>query len=111
MKYLRNINPYSPIPAVDIVKHSGSQIASKAFINNENTEIRFFSCANGESIDKEHYEMETIFHVLEGKLKILYNEDDEIILRRGEIAALESDINYGIEALEDTKYLNILVKA
>lgn len=110
MKYLKNINPYLPLAITDVVKHKGQQIASKAFIDNENIEIRFFSCANGESIDKEYYQMETIFHVLEGKLKISYNSQDEIILKAGEIVALEADINYGIEALDDTKYLNILVK-
>ncbi|MCD8501587.1 MAG: hypothetical protein LRY71_07840 [Bacillaceae bacterium] len=54
--------------------------------------------------------METIFHVLEGELKICYNSKDEIFLAEGEIIALEADINYGVEALTDTKYFNILVK-
>ena len=111
MKYLKNIKPYSPMAATDIVEHTGPKIASKAFMDNENTEIRFFSCASGESIDKEYYDKETIFHVLEGELKISYKIEDEIILSAGEIVALEADINYGVEALDDTKYLNILVKS
>lgn len=61
MKYLKNIKPYSPIAATDVVSHAGKQIASKSFVDSESMEIRFFSCANGESIDKEYYKMETIF--------------------------------------------------
>lgn len=110
MKYLKNIKPYLPLAATDVVSHTGKKIASKAFIDSEHTEVRFFSFANGESIDKEYYEMETIFHILEGEVKISYNEVDEIILKAGEILALEADINYGVEALTDAKYLNILVK-
>ena len=62
-------------------------------------------------IDKEYYEKETIFWVLEGSLKVLYNEEDEIIVNEGEMVCLESDINYGVKALSTCKVCNILVKA
>lgn len=111
MKFLKNIKPYEPVAIGDMVKHTGNKIASKALIDNENTEIRFFSFAEGESIDKEYYVMETLFFIIEGKVKILYGEIDEIILSQGEMIALESGINYGIEALSDAKLFNILVKS
>lgn len=111
MKFLKNIKPYEPVAIADIIKHTGNKIASKALIDNENTEIRFFSFAEGESIDKEYYVMETLFFIIEGKVKILYGEIDEIILSQGEMIALESGINYGIEALSDAKLFNILVKS
>lgn len=111
MKYLRNINPFTAIDMTSIVNHSGKSIASKALIDNENTEIRFFSFPQGESIDKEYYEMETLFVMLEGSAKILYNENDEVVINKGDIIALEADINYGIEALTEVKLFNILVKA
>lgn len=111
MKYLRNIKPFEAVAMGDMIKHTGNKIASKALIDNDNTEIRFFSFAKGESIDKEYYEMETLFVMIEGSAKILFNEDDEIILNKGEIVAMEADINYGIEALSDVKLFNVLVKA
>ncbi len=111
MKYLKNIKPFVPVAMTDMVKHSANKIASKALIDNENTEIRFFSFAEGESIDKEYYVMETLFFIIEGSVKILYGEDNEIVLKKGEIAALESGINYGVEALTDAKLFNILVRA
>jgi quercetin dioxygenase-like cupin family protein len=110
MKYLKNINPYESIPINEIVSHRGNQIASKALITNENVEIRFFSLAKGESIDKEYYEMETLFIMIEGSIKIVYKENDEVIIKTGDIIALESDIDYGLEVLEDSKMYNILVK-
>lgn len=110
MKYLKNINPFVPIKIDEVVEHSGRKISSKALINSENVEIRFFSVEEGESIDKEYYEMETIFFVINGSLKILYNKDEELVLNTGEMVALEGNIDYGIIAMTDTKMYNILVK-
>lgn len=111
MKYLRNIKPFEAIAMTDMVSHTGNTISSKALIDNDNTEIRFFSFASGESIDKEYYEMETLFVMIEGRAKILYNENDEVIINKGDIVAMEADIDYGVEALTDVKLFNILVKA
>ncbi|GAA0076110.1 hypothetical protein UT300005_04880 [Clostridium sp. CTA-5] len=110
MKYLRNIDPFKPIKINEMIHHSGSKIASKALVDNDKHEIRFFSFAKDESIDKEYYEMESLFIIIEGKVKVVYNEDDESIISDGDIFALEADIQYGIEALTDTKLLNILIK-
>lgn len=110
MKYLRNITPFKAINMADMIKHSGSKIASKALIDDNNMEIRFFSFADGESISKENYEMETLFICIEGSIKVVYNENDEIILNKGQIIALEANVDYGLEALEDSKIFNILVK-
>lgn len=111
MKYLRNIEPFKAISMNEIISHTGNKIASKALIDNDNTEIRFFSFAKGENIDKEYYEMETLFIIIEGSCKILYNENEEVLLNQGDIVAMEADINYGVEALSDVKLFNILVKA
>ncbi|MBU5455623.1 cupin [Caproiciproducens sp. MSJ-32] len=110
MKYLRNIRPFEAIKMNDMVSHSGSKIASKALVDNDRHELRFFSFAKGESIDKEYYEMESLFIIIEGEIKVLYNEDSEALVREGEIFALEADIQYGLEALTDVKLLNILIK-
>lgn len=110
MKYLKNVEPFQAIDVKEIVAHTGRKIASKAIIDSEYTEIRFFSFAEGEDIDKEYYEKETIFWVLEGKIKVCYNETDELIVKEGEMAVLESNINYGVEAMTDCKVCNILVK-
>lgn len=110
MKYLRNIKPFEPIVMSEMIQHTGNKIASKALIDSEHTEIRFFSFQEGESIDKEYYEMETLFVMIEGSAKISYNENDEVIINKGDIVAMESDINYGVEAITDVKLFNILVK-
>ena len=111
MKFLRNINPYEAIKLNDMITHGGKKIASKALVNNEKHEIRFFSFAKGEDIDKEFYELESIFIVIEGQVKINYKEHDSVLVNEGEIVAIESDIPYGLEALTDVKLLNILIGA
>lgn len=110
MKYLRNIKPFEPIKMKDMISHSGNTIASKSLVDNEKHEVRFFSYAKGESIDKEYYEMESLFIVIEGEAKVVYNENDESVINEGDIFALEADIQYGIEALTDVKLLNILIR-
>ena len=110
MKYLRNIVPYEPVNLLNVLDYEKGKIASKALIDNEHTEIRFFAFAKGESIDKEYYEMETIFFILDGTLKILYKENDERIVNVGEMIALESGVDYGVEAMTDVKLYNILIK-
>lgn len=109
MKFLRNINPYEAVKLTEMITHTGSKIASKALVDNEKHEVRFFSFAEGESIDKEFYEMESIFIIIEGKAKLVYKEDDETIVNQGEMLAFEAGIPYGIEALTDVKLLNILI--
>jgi len=110
MKYLKNVKPYEPAVIADIISHTGNKIASKALIDNGNVEIRFFSFAEGESIDKEYYDKETLFFIIEGSVKIVYGGEGEILLKQGEMTALESGIEYGVEALTDSKLYNILVK-
>jgi quercetin dioxygenase-like cupin family protein len=110
MKYLRNINPFEPIKMNDMVNHSGNKIASKALVDNDKHEVRFFSFAKGESIDKEYYEMESLFIVIEGEAKVVYKENSEAVIKEGDIFALEADIQYGIEAVSDVKLLNILIR-
>ncbi|HOP29837.1 MAG TPA: cupin [Spirochaetota bacterium] len=111
MKYLKNIKPYEAVNISLMINHTGNKIASKALIDSDNTEIRFFSFAEGESIDKEYYVMETLFFVIEGTAKIRYGEDDEFILKQGEMAAVESGIDYGVQALTDVKLFTVLVKS
>lgn len=111
MKFLRNINPYESIKLSDMITHGGKKIASKALVNNPKHEIRFFSFAKGEDIDKEFYELESIFIVIEGQIKIYYKENDDLVVNEGEILAIESNVPYGIEALTDVKILNILIGA
>ena len=110
MKYLRNIEVFKAIPMNEMIKHTGNKIASKALIDNDKLDIRFFSFAKGESIDKEYYEMETLFVIIEGSCKVLYNENEEVLLNKGDIVAIEADTHYGIEALTDVKLFNILVR-
>ena len=80
------VGPHAVIKITDMIGHAGKSIASKALIDNEHTEIRFFSLPKGESISKEYYEMETLFVMLEGSAKIAYNQDDERVINPGDIS-------------------------
>ena len=105
------VGPHAVIKITDMIGYAEKSIASKALIDNEHIEIRFFSFPKGESISKEYYEMETLFVMLEGSAKIAYNQDDERVINPEDIIAMKYDIEYGVEALSDVKLFNILVKA
>lgn len=109
MKYLKNITPFETINLNDFVVHKGKQISSKSIIDEKDIEIRFFSASRDEIIDKESYEAETIFFCVAGKMKVIYNTDDENLLEAGQMIALESGIDYGIVAIEDSVFYNILI--
>lgn len=110
MKVMKNIEPLTSLNIHDMIDHSPHTIASKAICATEHTDVRFFSYAKGESISKEFQEEDSLIYVYEGKLKVLFNEEDEKIVSQGEMMVLPSNVPYGIEVLEDAKSLNILVK-
>ncbi|AFS77440.1 Cupin 2 barrel domain-containing protein [Gottschalkia acidurici 9a] len=113
MKVIKNISPINPMKINDIISNSSGSIASKAICNTESTDIRFFSYAKDESISKEFQEEDSIIYIIEGELKVLYDEENEkkeVTLKEGELIALPSNLNYGIYATKDSKSFNILVK-
>lgn len=111
MEYLRNIEPFKAIDMADFVIRKGNRISSKAIIDRDSVDIRFFSAAAGEEIDKESYEFESIFICIEGRMKMVYNDNDETVLEKGQMIAMEKGICYGLVALEATVYYNILINS
>jgi len=109
MRFLRNIQPLTPLEMTAVVQHGGPQIASKALVNDGQKEIRFFSYAQGEDIDRETYAMDTLLMVLTGRFKVVFGEDGEAVVSPGEMFALEAGTEYGIEALEEGKLISILI--
>lgn len=113
MKVMKNVNPLSAQKMSDIVSNNPGAIASKAVCTTDSTEIRFFSYAKDESISKEFQEEDTMIYLIEGQIKIQYDEDGEAkeaLLNSGEFIVLPSNLNYGMYANQDSKSLNILVK-
>ena len=110
MKVVKNLEALMPLSIDQIVSNSENTIASKAICTTDHTDIRFFSYAKGESISKEFQEEDSIIYVYQGKLKVRYRQDEEKVLKAGEMMVLPSNVEYGIEVLEDAKSLNILVK-
>lgn len=110
MEFYKNIMPYKVINYNDFVNHSGNKISSKAIIDRKDVEMRFFSAAKGEIIDKEIYNEESFFFCMSGELKIIYDDNKELILSSGEMMVLERNVYYGILAIEDVKYFNVLIK-
>lgn len=110
MKVVKNIEALLPLSIDQIISNSENTIASKAICTTDHTDIRFFSYSKGESISKEFQEEDSIIYVYQGKLKVLYRQNEEKILSAGEMMVLPGNVEYGIEVLEDAKSLNILVK-
>ena len=88
MKVVKNIEALLPLSIDQIISNSENTIASKAICTTDHTDIRFFSYAKGESISKEFQEEDSIIYVYQGKLKVLYRQNEEKIL----INSLQSSI-------------------
>ena len=110
MKVVKNIEPFLPVSMDAVIENSRNTIASKVICATEHADVRFFSYAKGESISKEIQEEDSILIVYRGKLQIVYHEKEELILSQGELVVVPADVPYGIEVLEDSKSLNVLVK-
>ena len=110
MKTFKNIAPLTVSNLTDFVVHSGRRISSKALVDTEQTEVRFFSAAAGEDIDKEIYTHESLIVCLAGQIKIVYNDADEALLTPGQMIALDAGVPYGMVAVTDAKYYSILMQ-
>lgn len=111
MRFLRNIPSVTPVVMTEMIEHTGPQIASKSLINDSQKEIRFFSFAKGEDIDKETFEMDTLLIILAGSFKVVFDDRGEAVVKNGEMIGIGAGTPYGIEALEEGKLMSILVAA
>lgn len=108
MSYIKNIEP-GINKLEDIISIKRFQVISKALVNNDNTDIRFFSLSKGETIRNETYPMDTLILCLNGVLKAI-EEGEEYVLHEKELKLIEMGRVSSLEAIEDTIMLQIMVK-
>lgn len=108
MKYLKNV-PNTEVAALEgLISIREGQIVSMAMSRSDQTQIVLFAIAAGELISEEIYPGDTLYYVLSGGIQI--RQDQEVLLvRAGEVLAVCADILHSLQALQDTKLLQITV--
>lgn len=108
MKYLKNV-PNTEVAALEgLISIREGQIVSMAMSRSDQTQIVLFAIAAGELISEEIYPGDTLYYVLSGGIQI--RQDQEVLLvRAGEALAVCADILHSLQALQDTKLLQITV--
>lgn len=69
--------------------------------------ITLLSFAAGESVSGESYPGDTLYHVVEGSLRIVFPDGREIPVRAGEVLAVPAGVTHGVEPEGAVKLLQI----
>ena len=108
MNYLKNIDN-NVVTLKELVNVKDNQILSLALSKTDNCDLRLFGMAKDEEIRNEVYPMDTMYLCLEGKIKII-EEDKENILDVGKAIAIPMGNKSHIIALENSKMFQIMIK-
>ena len=90
----------------DMEKEAMSEVISRRIIAGEKAMVAQVFLAKGAVVPEHSHESEQITYILEGALKFQI-EAKEIVVRKGEVLSIPSNVPHRAVALEDTLDLDI----
>lgn len=108
MEFFRNIQPETPARLEDLITVHEGQIISMALSRVENAQIILLSLAKKELITEEAYWGDTLYYVVSGELSI-EKEDTRYTLTAGDVMAVSAHVGHALEAIQNTKLLQIQI--
>jgi quercetin dioxygenase-like cupin family protein len=78
----------------------------RRFVSGQRITMAQFFFAEGGTVPRHQHENEQLMYVVEGTLRVTVG-DEEVIVRRGEVLHIPSDVPHSAVALEDTVDLEI----
>jgi unsaturated pyranuronate lyase len=90
----------------DMEKEKMSDVISRRIITGEKAMVAQVFIAKGAVVPEHHHESEQITYILEGALKFQI-EGREIVVSKGEVLRIPSNVPHRAVALEDTLDLDI----
>jgi len=78
----------------------------RRFVSGQRITMAQFSFAEGGTVPRHQHENEQLMYVVEGTLRVTVG-DEEVIVRRGEVLQIPSDVPHSAVALENTVDLEI----
>ena len=82
---------------------------SRRFVTSDKLMIAQITIPKGNLVPAHRHHNEQVTYMLSGALRFLFGEaqDEEIVLRAGEVLIIPSDLLHSAEALEDTFELDV----
>lgn len=108
MATLRNLPTDQPKQFKDLIDIKENQIISMSLTTSDDIDMVVLSFPKGESISEETYFFDTLYYIIEGKLKYT-DADNEFILYQGDVYVVKANKGHALECLEDLKILQISI--
>jgi quercetin dioxygenase-like cupin family protein len=84
-----------------------SPTIGRRVLNTESMTIAWITLAKGALVPRHEHPNEQIATILEGRLRFLIGDTDELIASAGESVPLAANVPHEVEALEDTVVLDV----
>ena len=108
MDALRNLPTDSPQLLAELLPCKKGQIISMSLFQKDNLQMTLLSFGAGESISEELYFGDTMYYVLEGRVKLCFAEQEHM-LHSGQVLAVPAQTLHALIAQESFKLLQITV--
>lgn len=94
----------------DLTEYTKNGIESRAVVQKENYSLTLFSFDKGEEVSAYSIPGDSIITVIEGTLRVIYNNSRELILKDGDSIAIQANINYSYDATDNSKIMIQIIK-
>jgi mannose-6-phosphate isomerase-like protein (cupin superfamily) len=102
----KNLPVSEGMDLADLIDIESNQVISMAIAKGGNVQAMLLGLSKGELISEEEYFGDTMYYVIEGSLSIVV-EDNKSILKKNQIFMVKEHRINALEALEDTKLLQM----
>jgi len=90
----------------ELIEVENNQVISMAIAKGNNVQAMLLGLSKGELISDEEYFGDTIYYIIDGKIKVIKN-GLEIILNKNDILMVSEHEIHALEIEEDTKLLQM----
>lgn len=100
---LRNISNEKAEQLSGMIESKPGQVSSMSLTRNAGFDMTLLAFASGESVSEEEYFGDVLYYVLEGALKVVF-ENSQILVSQGEVLKVDAHVVHAIEGLDEQAF-------